>query len=74
MIPGQIVERERPLPAQLFRTLDAIHLAAALAVHSTGSEIELLSVNERIRRTGNGLAFASSPSDIQKAVSAPRQA
>lgn len=57
-----IVERaRRAFPVEPVRTLDAIHLASALAVHST-IRVELLSLDDRIRRAGRELGFRLQPS------------
>jgi predicted nucleic acid-binding protein len=57
-----IVERARhPFPVEPVRTLDAIHLASALAVRSTIPGVELLSLDDRIRRAGEQLGFRLQP-------------
>jgi predicted nucleic acid-binding protein len=57
-----IVDRaRRPFPSEPVRTLDAIHLASALAVRSTVPGVELLSLDDRIRRTGEQLGFRLQP-------------
>jgi predicted nucleic acid-binding protein len=57
-----IVDRaRRPFPAEPVRTLDAIHLASALAVNSTVSNVELLSLDDRIPRAGEQLGFRLQP-------------
>ena len=57
-----IVDRARhAFPAEPVRTLDAIHLASALAVRSSVPGMELLSLDERIRRTGEQLGFRLQP-------------
>jgi predicted nucleic acid-binding protein len=57
-----IVERaRRPFLGEPVRTLDAIHLASALAVRSTIPGVELLSLDDRIRRTGEQLGFRLQP-------------
>jgi predicted nucleic acid-binding protein len=57
-----IVERaRRPFPAEPVRTLDAIHLASALAVRSTIPDVELLSLDDRIRRAAEQLGFRLQP-------------
>lgn len=57
-----IVDRaRRPFPAEPVRTLDAIHLASALAVRSTIPSVELLSLDDRIRRAGEQLGFRLQP-------------
>jgi hypothetical protein len=57
-----IVDRaRRPFPAEPVRTLDAIHLASALAVRSTVPRMELLSLDDRIRRAAEQLGFRLQP-------------
>lgn len=57
-----IVDRaRRPFPWEAVRTLDAIHLASALAVRSTVPRVELLSLDDRIRRAGEQLGFRLQP-------------
>ena len=59
----EIVDRaRRPFPAEPVRTLEAIHLASALAVRSTIPSVELLSLDDRIRRAGEQLGFRLQPS------------
>jgi hypothetical protein len=43
------------------RTVDAIHLASALAVRSAVPGVELLSLDDRIRRSGEQLGFRLQP-------------
>lgn len=58
-----IVERaRRPFPVEPVRTLDAIHLASVLIVRSTVPSVELLSLDDRIRRSGEQLGFRLQPS------------
>jgi len=58
-----IVERARhAFPLEPVRTLDGIHLASALAVRSTVPSVELLSLDDRIRRAGEQLGFRLQPS------------
>jgi predicted nucleic acid-binding protein len=53
-----IVERtRRAFPVEPVRTPDAIHLASALAVRSIIASVELLSLDDRIRRVGEQLGF-----------------
>jgi len=57
-----IVDRaRRPFPSEPVRTLDAIHLASALAVRSTVRSVELLSLDDRIRPVGEQLGFRLQP-------------
>lgn len=61
-VSPDIVERARhPFPAEPIRTLDAIHLASALAVRSAVPGVELLSLDDRIRRAAKRLGFHVQP-------------
>ena len=61
-VSADIVERARqPFPAEPVRTLDAIHLASALAARSAVPSLELLSLDDRIRRAGEQLGFRLQP-------------
>jgi predicted nucleic acid-binding protein len=67
-VSSDIVERaRRPFPAEPVRTLDAIHLASALAVRSAVPGIELLSLDDRIRRAGKQLGFHLRPEQLNPA-------
>jgi predicted nucleic acid-binding protein len=59
--PEMIERARRPLPAEPIRTLDALHLAAALAARSSVAGVELLSLDQRIRRSGALLGFRIQP-------------
>ena len=57
-----IVDRARHrFPAEPVRTLDAIHLASALAARSGVAGVQLLSLDDRIRRAGEQLGFRLQP-------------
>jgi hypothetical protein len=57
-----IVDRARhPFPVGPIRTLDAIHLASALAARSGVAGVELLSLDDRVRRAGAQLGFRLQP-------------
>ncbi len=61
-IGPEIVERARePFPGQPIRTLDAIHLASVLAARSAVAGLELLSLDDRIRRAARGLGLQVRP-------------
>jgi predicted nucleic acid-binding protein len=61
-IGPSIVERARhPFPIEPIRTLDAIHLASALAVRSAVPGVELLTLDARIRRAAKQLGFQVQP-------------
>lgn len=58
----EIVERARhPFPAEPIRTLDAIHLASALAARAAAPGLALLSLDDRIRRAAKELGFRVQP-------------
>ena len=64
-VSSDIVERARhPFPTEPVRTLDAIHLASALAVRSAVPGVELLSLDDRIRRAGKQLGFRLRPERV----------
>jgi predicted nucleic acid-binding protein len=61
-LSADIVDRaRRPFPREPIRALDAIHLASALAVRSVVPGVELLSLDDRIRRSGEQLGFRLQP-------------
>ncbi len=61
-ISGEIVERARqPFPGDPIRTLDAIHLAAALVARSAVPGLEVLSLDDRIRTAAKKLGFSIQP-------------
>ncbi len=63
-IDGEMAERaRRPFPREPLRTLDAIHVATALAVRSLVSELHLLSLDDRIRRNAIELGFQVVPAN-----------
>jgi predicted nucleic acid-binding protein len=59
--PEVIGRARRPFPAEPIPSLDAIHLASALAIRSTLPGVELLSLDYRIRRAGEQLGFRLQP-------------
>lgn len=64
-LTGDIVDRaRRPFPAEPVRTLDAIHLASALAARSGVAGMQLLSLDDRIRRAGEQLGFQLQPASV----------
>lgn len=57
-IEGEVVERaRRAFPREPIRTLDAIHLATALAARASVTDLHILSLDERIRGNAFGLGF-----------------
>lgn len=56
---GTVLERAgRPFPVEPARTLDAIHLAAALSFHQELGDLVLLSHDERIRANATALGLS----------------
>ncbi len=61
-IGPDIVERARqPFPGEPIRTVDAIHLASALAARSAVAGLEVLSLDDRIRRAAGRLGLRARP-------------
>jgi predicted nucleic acid-binding protein len=61
-IAPEIVERARqPFPGEPIRTLDAIHLASALVARTAIAGLQLLSLDDRVRRAGKGLGLENLP-------------
>ena len=61
-IDREIVERaRRSFPREPIRALDAIHLATALIARDLVTELQLLSLDERIRRSAADLGFEIVP-------------
>ena len=61
-ISPEIVERSRrPFPGEPIRTLDAIHMASAIAARSALGGLELLSLDDRIRRAARRLGLRVHP-------------
>jgi predicted nucleic acid-binding protein len=61
-LDGEVVERaRRAFPSEPIRTLDAIHLAAALVGRSAVGDLTLLSLDERVRDNGRTLGFEVRP-------------
>jgi hypothetical protein len=61
-IGPDIVERARqPFPGEPVRTFDAIHLAPALAARSAVAGLEVLSLDDRIRRAAGRLGLRVHP-------------
>jgi predicted nucleic acid-binding protein len=61
-IGPEIVERARqPFPGEPIRTLDAIHLASVLVARSAVAGLEVLSLDERIRKAAGRLGLRVHP-------------
>lgn len=64
----EIVERaRRPLPGEPLRTLDALHIASALAARSAVPGLALLSLDLRVRGSASELGFRTLPEGIPTA-------
>lgn len=58
----EILDRaRRSFPGEPVRTLDALHLASALAIRATAPELAVLSLDSAIRRTSDDLGFEILP-------------
>ncbi|HET9228947.1 MAG TPA: type II toxin-antitoxin system VapC family toxin [Thermoanaerobaculia bacterium] len=65
-----IVERaRRPFPGEPLRTLDALHIASALAARSAVPGLALLTLDNRVRGSAAELGFKVVPATIQPARS-----
>jgi len=61
-LTSEIVDRaRRPFPKEPIRALDALHLASALTVRAAIPALELLSLDDRLRRSGEQLGFRLRP-------------
>jgi len=61
-IDSEIVARARqPFPQEPIRTLDAIHLATAIVARNLVPEIQLLTLDDRLRICGAHLGFEILP-------------
>ena len=61
-VAGEIVDRaRRPFPGEPIRTLDALHLASALAARSAVTDLHLLSLDGRVRSVGARLGLPLQP-------------
>ncbi len=59
----EILDRaRRPFPREPLRTLDALHLASALTARTAVPELAILSLDSRVRETGQDLGFEVLPS------------
>jgi len=57
-IDREVLERiRRRFPGEPVRTLDALHLASALAARAVISDLTLLSLDQRVRENGAALGF-----------------
>lgn len=61
-ISPEIVDRARqPFPHEPLRTLDALHLSSALVARRAFPDLELLCLDDRIRRAADPLGFRVRP-------------
>jgi predicted nucleic acid-binding protein len=60
----EIIERaRRPFAAEPIRSLDAIHLASAVAARKAVADVALLSLDNRVRKVAHQLGFPLLPAD-----------
>ena len=63
-IDSEVVTRSRQaFPREPVRSLDAIHLSTALAARNLVTELQVLSLDERIRDNAAALGFDIAPAD-----------
>ena len=63
-----ILERARHrFPLEPVRTLDAIHLASALLARSVVPDLQILSLDQRVRENGRALGFPLLPEHLVSA-------
>jgi predicted nucleic acid-binding protein len=61
-IAAEVVDRARqPFPDEPISTLDAIHLASALLARGAVPGLAVLSLDDRVRRSGKSLGFSIVP-------------
>lgn len=61
----EIVERaRRPFPAEPVRTLDALHLASADHARSIVTDLAVLSLDDRVRRSAARMGFEVVPEQV----------
>ena len=61
-IASEIIDRAKhPFPEEPIRTLDAVHLASALTARATVTTLELLSLDERVRKSAKKLGLSLLP-------------
>ncbi len=65
--PETVERARRPFPGEPVRSLDAIHLSAALAGRAAVPGLHLLSLDQRIRFSGNALGFKLLPDNTRPA-------
>lgn len=69
-LSADIIDRARQrFPSEPVRTLDALHLAAAIAAKAAASDLAVLSLDDRIRTNARALGFAVVPADDATATS-----
>mgnify|MGYP000496769111 CR=1 FL=1 len=61
LAPDIIDRARRPFPVEPIRTLDALHVASALYARSAVPDLEILSLDDRVRRVGHALGFVLRP-------------
>lgn len=62
---GEIIERaRRAFPIEPIRTLDALHLAAVLVANTAIADLEVLSLDTRIRANAHALGLPLQPVEL----------
>lgn len=61
-LDAEMIDRaRRPFPAEPIRTLDALHLGSALVARAAVPGLALLSLDDRLRASAQGLGFTVIP-------------
>lgn len=63
LIEDAVARATRPFPAEPIRTLDALHLSLALAARAVIPDLEVLSLDGRVRANALALGMCVSPVD-----------
>ena len=62
LIEDAVARAGRPFPAEPIRTLDALHLSLALAARAVLPDLEVLSLDQRVRENALALGLSVTPS------------
>jgi predicted nucleic acid-binding protein len=61
-IAAEIIDRAKnPFPEEPIRTLDALHLASALTARATVAALDILSLDEKVRKSAKKLGLSLLP-------------
>jgi hypothetical protein len=66
MSPAIVERARRPFPGDPIRSLDALHLASALAAAEASDDLAVLSLDRRVRGSAQALGLSVVPARIPK--------